>query len=226
MSILPRYEDGRICIPWWEVPLIWSWSAVASVLVTVGGAGTVVRSMIGLDISDASIIALFAAAFVASAFVLFVAYYDGFKKQIQDAALIKAKQARGETITIQDEVDLAKVSKFDLRYIIAMTVGIIMSGAVSVVITYALCMVLHVPDEWVYYAAVAFVISIMVSAILDEKFLHKAANGSFRADVTTPLVQKIEADAVEAAKRGDGSADTASMIDAFIEALTKAKMQK
>lgn len=222
MSILPRIHEGHLCVPLWEVPLIWSWSAVMSALVTVGGVGTVVSHMIGFEsISDASVIALFAGAFIAAFFTLFMAYYSGYKKQIKDAAALKAKKARGAELTVDEEVDIAKAEKFDLRYSIALFLGIIMAGGITIVITSAICTCFAVPDTWVYYGAIAFVVSVVVSAILDEKVLHKAADGTFRSDVITPMVEKIEAEAIEASKAKDGKSDTGTVIEALYEALGK-----
>lgn len=179
--------------------------------------------MIGFEnITDASVIALFAGAFIAAAFVLFVAYYDGFKKQKLDAAMINARKERGENISVDEEVDIAKVGKFDLRYLIAMGLGIVMTGGITVVITAAICLVLGVPDVWVYYGVIAFVVSVIVAALLDEKFLHKAANGSFRSDVITPFVEKLEEEAKKA-NTADKTSNVDDLIRAFAEALNKTR---
>jgi uncharacterized protein YacL len=178
--------------------------------------------MIGFEnVSDASVIALFAGAFLAAAFVLFVAYYDGFKKQKLDAALINAKKAKGEDLTVDEEVDLAKVGKFDLRYMIALGMGIIMTGAITVIITAAITLAFAIPDVWVYYGVIAFVVSVIVASLIDDKFLHKAANGAFRSDVLTPMVKAIEDEAMKAGKPQE--MDTSSVIDAIIAALNERK---
>lgn len=218
MPILPKLRDNLVLIPVWEVPLIWSWRTL-TLLVACGGIG-MVTSMIGFEnLSDASVIAIFAGAFIASLFVVYFAYYDGFKKQQQDSALLKVRKARGETLTVEEEVQISKAEKFDVRYIFGMFVSIIMSGAIAVVVTALAGQVCAIPDAWTYFAVASFGVGFLTAAVLDQYCVHKAVDGRFRADVITPLAEKLEAEAIEASKAKDKPTDVNDVITRMMETL-------
>lgn len=176
--------------------------------------------MIGFEnLSDASVIAIFAGAFIASLFVVYFAYYDGFKKQQQDSALLKVRKARGETLTVEEEVQISKAEKFDVRYIFGMFISIVMSGAIAVVVTALAGQVCAIPDAWTYFAVASFGIGFLTAAVLDQYCVHKAVDGRFRADVITPLAEKLEAEAIEASKAKDKPADVNDIIARMMETL-------
>ena len=218
MPILPKLRDNLVLIPVWEVPIIWSWRTL-TLLIACGGIG-MVTSMIGFEnLSDASVIAIFAGAFIASLFVVYFAYYDGFKKQQQDSALLKVRKARGETLTVEEEVQISKAEKFDVRYIFGMFISIVMSGAIAVVVTALAGQVCAIPDAWTYFAVASFGIGFLTAAVLDQYCVHKAVDGRFRADVITPLAEKLEAEAIEASKAKDKPADVNDIIARMMETL-------
>ena len=218
MPILPKLRDNLVLIPVWEVPIIWSWRTL-TLLIACGGIG-MVTSMIGFEnLSDASVIAIFAGAFIASLFVVYFAYYDGFKKQQQDSALLKVRKARGETLTVEEEVQISKAEKFDVRYILGMFISIVMSGAIAVVVTALAGQVCAIPDAWTYFAVASFGIGFLTAAVLDQYCVHKAVDGRFRADVITPLAEKLEAEAIEASKAKDKPADVNDIIARMMETL-------
>ena len=218
MPILPKLRDNLVLIPVWEVPIIWSWRTL-TLLIACGGIG-MVTSMIGFEnLSDASVIAIFAGAFIASLFVVYFAYYDGFKKQQQDSALLKVRKARGETLTVEEEVQISKAEKFDVRYILGMFISIVMSGAIAVVVTALAGQVCAIPDAWTYFAVASFGIGFLTAAVLDQYCVHKAVDGRFRADVITPLAEKPEAEAIEASKAKDKPADVNDIIARMMETL-------
>lgn len=218
MPILPKLRDNLVLIPVWEVPIIWSWRTL-TLLVACGGVG-MVTSMIGFEnLSDASVIAIFAGAFIASLFVVYFAYYDGFKKQQQDSALLKVRKARGETLTVEEEVQISKAEKFDVRYIFGMFISIVMSGAIAVVVTALAGQVCAIPDAWTYFAVASFGVGFLTAAVLDQYCVHKAVDGRFRADVITPLAEKLEAEAIEASKAKDKPTDVNDVITRMMETL-------
>ena len=218
MPILPKLRDNLVLIPVWEVPIIWSWRTL-TLLIACGGIG-MVTSMIGFEnLSDASVIAIFAGAFIASLFVVYFAYYDGFKKQQQDSALLKVRKARGETLTVEEEVQISKAEKFDVRYIFGMFISIVMSGAIAVVVTALAGQVCAIPDAWTYFAVASFGIGFLTAAVLDQYCVHKAVDGRFRADVITPLAEKLEAEAIEASKTKDKPTDINDVVTRIMESL-------
>jgi hypothetical protein len=218
MSILPKLRDNLVQIPVWEVPIIWSWRTV-TMLIACGGVGMVTH-MIGFEnLSDASVIAIFAGAFIASLFVVYFAYYDGFKKQQQDSALLKVRKARGETLTVEEEVQISKAEKFDVRYIFGMFISIVMSGAIAVVVTALAGQVCAIPDAWTYFAVASFGVGFLTAAVLDQYCVHKAVDGRFRADVITPLAEKLEAEAIEASKAKDKPTDVNDVVTRMMEVL-------
>lgn len=218
MPILPKLRDNLVLIPVWEVPIIWSWRTL-TLLVACGGIG-MVTSMIGFEnLTDASVIAIFAGAFIASLFVVYFAYYDGFKKQQQDSALLKVRKARGETLTVEEEVQINKAEKFDIRYILGMFVSIVMSGAIAVVITALAGQVCAIPDVWTYFAVASFGVGFLTAAVIDQYCVHKAVDGRFRADVITPLAEKLEAEAIEASKAKDKPTDVNDVVTRMMEVL-------
>lgn len=218
MPILPKLRDNLVLIPVWEVPLIWSWRTL-TLLIACGGVG-MVTSMIGFEnLSDASVIAIFAGAFIASLFVVYFAYYDGFKKQQQDSAILKVRKARGETLTVEEEVQISKAEKFDVRYIFGMFISIVMSGAIAVVVTALAGQVCAIPDAWTYFAVASFGVGFLTAAVLDQYCVHKAVDGRFRADVITPLAEKLEAEAIEASKAKDKPTDVNDVITRMMETL-------
>ena len=218
MSILPKLRDNLVLIPVWEVPIIWSWRTV-TMLIACGGVG-MVTNMIGFEnLSDASVIVIFVGAFLASLFVTYFTYYDGFKEQKLKTAYLSTKKARGETLDVKEEVQLSKVEKFDIRYIIGMFITILMSGSIAVVITALIGQVASFPDVWMFYAGASFLVGFLIAAVIDYFCVHKAVDGRFRADVLTPIVQKMEAEAIEASRAKDKPTDVNDVVTRMMEVL-------
>lgn len=222
MPILPKVEDdGRISIPWWEIPLIWSWRCLTLSLALIGGGGMVVINMIGFEnLSDASTIAIFAGAFITTLLILFFASYDAFRKQQLDAATLKAKKACGESLSVAEQIEIEKAVKFDVRYSIGLMISIIAATALGIIAAMSVGLVLDVPDSWPVYAVISVGCGGVFAIFVDKYIVHSAIDGKFRTDVLTPVAEKIEADS---AKNGEGEVDSNALIQGIIDALTKAK---
>ena len=210
MSILPRYHNGRVSIPWWYgLGYLVGW--------TMGGwVFGIWRDTMDIILSNTAIIAMVICSLVGSmAFVVCMAV-SKYEKQKTDADKLRTKIAEGgrdptdeEQLTANEKWQLTKASKFDKIFIIAYGVNVIL-GAVLACILLVLAQD-RIPDEWIYFAAYGLVLGIIAAWFLYETVIKAVAAGEW---------QKKSADAFQLAKSvADETAEVNGGYQALVQKL-------
>ena len=217
MSVLPKYHDGRVSIPWWYgLGYLVGW--------TMGGyVFGIWRDTMDIILSNTAIIAMVVSAFVGSvAFVVLMAI-SKYGKQKADAEKVKAKiVAEGrdpenpEQLTPSEKWEINKASKFDKIFLIADIINIILAVLLAVGV-----MVLNQDrfgEEWETYAVYGFILGIVAAWFLYEAVIKSAAAGEW---------QKKSADAFRIVKSvADEAAEVEGGYAALVQKLIASGVKK
>lgn len=182
MSILPRWHNGRVCIPWWYglgYPVLWCLFGV-SIGIKAGG------NMI-MDISVASAIAMTVMAFVGSVsyFVFFaVSKYAEQKAQAEElkSAIVASGRDPADTslLTVKERWEIQKCQKFDRIFLIADILGVLISAGCAVAVIYFYGLTAgRIPDEWPMVAVTALIGGIVGAWFINETLVKTAAKGEW-----------------------------------------------
>lgn len=171
MSILPKWHNGRVCIPWWYglgYPLLWCAVGVSF--------GMRYDSMI--ELTSISAIAMIVCAVFGALFYVVLNAISNFEKQKTDADELRAKIVQSgrdpadlSTLTVAEKWDLQKVQKFDRLFLIVDTFAVIVSAGLSVAGVVFFGEKILDPGVWQEYAVATFFIAIAVAWFLDMTIL-------------------------------------------------------
>ena len=170
MSILPKWHNGRVCIPWWYglgYPLLWCAVGISF--------GMRYDSMI--ELTSISAIAMIVCAVFGALFYVVLNAISTFEKQRTDADELRAKIVQSgrdpadlSTLTVAEKWDLQKVQKFDRLFLIVDIFAVIVSAGLSV--AGVLLFGEKILDPvWQEYAVATFFIAILVAWFLDMTIL-------------------------------------------------------
>lgn len=170
MSILPKWHNGRVCIPWWYglgYPLLWCAVGISF--------GMRYDSMI--ELTSISAIAMIVCAVFGALFYVVLNAISNFEKQRTDADELRAKIVQSgrdpadlSTLTVAEKWDLQKVQKFDRLFLIVDIFAVIVSAGLSV--AGVLLFGEKILDPvWQEYAVATFFIAIAVAWFLDMTIL-------------------------------------------------------
>lgn len=167
MSILPRFHNGRVCIPWWYglgYPAVW---------LTIGLAFGIIGRDSMIEISTASAIAMAVCAFIGALFYVVLNAFSKYEEQRTDAKELKDKIATSgrdptnmEALTAKERWDLTKAQKFNKMFIVIDAMAVLISAGLAVAVVYFFGGKLHLVD-WPEYALVSFFVGIAVALVLD-----------------------------------------------------------
>lgn len=175
MSILPKWHHGRVCIPWWYALIYAAWAPA----VIIGIRGSTMEILL----SNESLIALIACAFVGS--LMYVAFnaLSKYEKQKRDAEEIRNKVAASgrdptaeETLTASEKWEITKAQKFDKIFLIADIFAVIIGTGLAVAFLY-LFGGAFVSDEAAKYGVLGFIAGIVATLVLNETLVKAAAQG-------------------------------------------------
>ena len=182
MSILPRWHNGRVCIPWWYglgYPIIWCAFGV-SIGIKAGD------NM--MDISTLSAVALIVLAFIGSG-AYFVFYgISAYREQKAQAEELKAKiVASGRdpsdrsALTVAERWDIEKCAKFDKIFLIADVLGVLIAAGLAIAVIYFYGLDAgRIPDEWTMVAVTSFIGGICAAWFVNETLVQTAAKGEWQ----------------------------------------------
>lgn len=169
MSILPKWHQGRVCIPWWYglgYPVLWCSIGLAI------GIRTSDSSMIELDFycMVAMVICSFAGALV---YVVYNAV-SKFEAQKTDAAQLRDKIAMSgrdptntEQLTAAEKWDLTKAQKFDRMFLIVDIFAVLVSTGLAIAVVWMYgTRLIHV-DVWQEYAVFSFFVAVAIALFMD-----------------------------------------------------------
>ena len=170
MSILPKWHNGRVCIPWWYglgYPLLWCAVGISF--------GMRYDSMI--ELTSISAIAMIVCAVFGALFYVVLNAISKFEEQRTDADELRAKIVQSgrdpadlSTLTVAEKWDLQKVQKFDRLFLIVDTFAVLVSAGLSV--AGVLLFGEKILDPvWQEYAVATFFIAILVAWFLDMTIL-------------------------------------------------------
>lgn len=171
MSILPKWHNGRVCIPWWYglgYPLLWCAVGISF--------GMRYDSMI--ELTSISAIAMIVCAVFGALFYVVLNAISKFEKQKTDADALRAKIVQSgrdpadlSTLTVAEKWDLQKVQKFDRLFLIVDIFAVIVSAGLSVAGVVFFGEKILDPAVWQEYAVATFFIAIFVAWFLDMTLL-------------------------------------------------------
>lgn len=171
MSILPKWHNGRVCIPWWYglgYPLLWCAVGISF--------GMRYDSMI--ELTSISAIAMIVCAVFGALFYVVLNAISKFEKQKTDADALRAKIVQSgrdpadlSTLTVAEKWDLQKVQHFDRLFLIVDTFAVIVSAGLSVAGVIFFGEKILDPAVWQEYAVATFFIAIFVAWFLDMTLL-------------------------------------------------------
>lgn len=181
MSVLPKYRNGRVCIPWWYglgYPAVW-----CAIGVSIGiNAG---ENM--MDISTASALAMIVLAVIGSGF--YFAFYgiSKYREQRAQADELKAKiyasgrdPADTATLSASEKWDIEKCQKFDKIFIVADILGAIIAAGLAVAVIYFYGIQAgRIADDWAMVAVTSFIGGLVAAWIINETLVASAANGEW-----------------------------------------------
>ena len=179
MSILPKWHNGRVCIPWWYglgYPILW-----LAVGVSLGITGR--DSMIA--ISTESTIALIVCAFIGTLLYVIAYAFDKYEKQKKDAEEIKDKVVKSgrdpedpAVLTVSEKWEITKCLKFDRLFIIADIVWVILACVVAVAGLYFYGGQ-YIEDSMPKFAFAGFIVGIISAWFIGEAFIKTIASGKW-----------------------------------------------
>ena len=171
MSILPKWHNGRVCIPWWYglgYPLLWCAVGISF--------GMRYDSMI--ELTSISAIAMIVCAVFGALFYVVLNAISKFEKQKTDADALRAKIVQSgrdpadlSTLTVAEKWDLQKVQKFDRLFLIVDIFAVLVSAGLSVAGVVFFGEKILNPEVWQEYAVATFFIAIAVAWFLDMTIL-------------------------------------------------------
>ena len=171
MSILPKWHNGRVCIPWWYglgYPLLWCAVGISF--------GMRYDSMI--ELTSISAIAMIVCAVFGALFYVVLNAISNFEKQKTDADELRAKIVQSgrdpadlSTLTVAEKWDLQKVQRFDRLFLIVDTFAVLVSAGLSVAGVVFFGEKILNPEVWQEYAVATFFIAIAVAWFLDMTIL-------------------------------------------------------
>lgn len=204
MSILPRIREGCVCIPWWEVPIIWSWRAVTYAIM-ICGVDIAVISMIGMaSLSFETLLSVAAVAiFVSACYFVFVGLdrFNGQKKQASEMKLKAAEEKRD--LSAIEKIECEKVEKFDITFVFSALFGIGLSALIAVLADLIIGGYFNVPaDATAMFCLGALVAAFCSAIIIDQKIVGPVASAKFR-DSVSKLYDEAEEDFRKSASGSD-----------------------
>lgn len=171
MSILPKWHNGRVCIPWWYglgYPLLWCAVGISF--------GMRYDSMI--ELTSISAIAMIVCAVFGALFYVVLNAISKFEKQKTDADALRAKIVQSgrdpadlSTLTVAEKWDLQKVQRFDRLFLIVDIFAVLVSAGLSVAGVVLFGEKILDPGVWQEYAVATFFIAIIVAWFLDMTIL-------------------------------------------------------
>ena len=171
MSILPKWHNGRVCIPWWYglgYPLLWCAVGISF--------GMRYDSMI--ELTSISAIAMIVCAVFGALFYVVLNAISNFEKQKTDADALRAKIVQSgrdpadlSTLTVAEKWDLQKVQRFDRLFLIVDIFAVLVSAGLSVAGVIFFGEKILNPGVWQEYAVATFFIAIAVAWFLDMTIL-------------------------------------------------------
>lgn len=202
MSILPKWHNGRVCIPWWYglgYPLVWC---------VIGfSMGMTLGSDNMIAITTASAIALVVSAFVGAILYIAFASISAYQEQKAQAVALKVKiEASGRNpedpacYTVQEKWDIQKVARFNKLFVVADVLQVIVGTILAVSVIYFFGGD-YIADTWEQYAVAGFIAGIVGAWFIGETLVSTAVKGvwskkaaeAFRATkaVATEVVKNV-----------------------------------
>ena len=167
MSILPKWHDGRVCIPWWYglgYPLVWM-----SVGICIG----ISRSDNMIAITTETLIVMAVCALLGAFFYVAFNALSKWEKQKTDAVKIKDKIASSgrdptdlEAMTPTEKWEITKVQKFDRLFLIVDALLVLLSAGLTVAGVYWFGDRIHL-EAIEEFAIASFLIAVAVAFFLD-----------------------------------------------------------
>ena len=220
MSILPKWHNGRVCIPWWYglgYPVIWCLFGVG---IGIRAGGTMI-----MDISVASAVAMCVLAFIgAGAYFVFYGV-SAYREQKAQAEELKSKiVASGRdpsdpsTLTVAERWEIEKCQKFDRIFLIADLLGVLISAgcAVAVIYFYGLSAG-RIPDEWPMVAVTAFIGGIVGAWFINETLVQTAAKGEWEKKAKDAF-RAVEPAVAEVVAKVAGTSRFEELVAKYLEA--------
>lgn len=199
MSILPKWHEGRVCIPWWYglgYPILWCFIGISF--------GMRVDSMI--ELTSISAIAMIVCAVFGALFYVVLNAISKFEEQKTDADELRAKIVQSgrdptdlSVLTVAEKWDLQKVQKFDRLFIIVDVFAILVSAGLSVAGVVFFGERILDPAVWQEYAVATFFIAILVAWFLDMTILKAIGTAEWEKrkqdafQIVAPVVEEAVA---------------------------------
>ena len=192
--LLPRYQKGRICTPWWYVLGRWPWRIIAGI--------AIIRGVLMEPIETTLIAALICGAIGALAYVILTSLAR-YKKQKTDAEKLRSKIAdngRDPTdpanLTAAERWEISKAEKFDRIFIFVDIIATVLSTGAAAGVLYVFGPN-WIPPEWQYYAIVGLIAGIIAAWIFDQTVIDAIATCTWQ-DKTRKAFQLTAAAVTEA----------------------------
>ena len=181
MSILPKYRNGRVCIPWWYglgYPAIW---CLIGVSIGIKAGETM------MDISVASALAMIVLAVIGSGFYFVFYAISKYREQRAQAEELKAEivasgrdPADRSALTMKERWDIEKCQKFDKIFLVADFLGAIIAAGLAIAVIYFYGLQAgRIPDDWATVAVTAFIGGLVAAWVINETLVASAANGEW-----------------------------------------------
>lgn len=206
MSILPKWHNGRVCIPWWYglgYPLVWCFIGF-SMGITIGSDNMIA-------ITTASAIALVVSAFVGAILYTAFASISAYQEQKAQAVELKAKIVTSgrdpedpACLTVKEKWDIQKVAKFNKLFIIADVLQVIVGTIIAVSVLYFFGGD-YIADAWEQYAVAGFIAGIVGAWFIGETLVKTAVAGEWSKKAAEAFrgVKAVAEDAIKGMTRKD-----------------------
>lgn len=180
MSILPKWYNGRVCIPWWYG------LGYACVYITIGlSIGIKIESETMIAITTASAIAMMVASLIGA--IAYVVLYatSKYQKQKADAEELKARiVASGKDpddlaqLSVAEKWEITKCRKFDRMFILMDILWVLLGAGFGIAVLYFFGGD-YIADEWEQYAVAGFFAGLALAWIVGETLIKTAASGEW-----------------------------------------------
>ena len=200
MSILPKWHNGRVCIPWWYglgYPILWLAVGVS--------LGMRFDNMIAIT-TESAIAMVICAVLGATFYVAFNALHK-YEKQKTDADKLREKLVSAghdpldlEHLTVADRWDLTKAQKFDRMFLVVDILAVLLSAGLTLVAIYYFGDRIHL-ELWQEFATASFFISIAIAFFLDMTVIQALGSAEWEKKKQEAFrsVVSVAEDAVKAA---------------------------
>ena len=173
MSILPRWHNGRVCIPWWYglgYPIVW---LAVGLYIGISRRDNMIAAITTESVIAMSVCAVLGALF----YVAFNALHK-YEKQRTDADKLREKivasgrdPADLNALTVAERWDLTKVQKFDRMFLVVDVLAVLLSAGLAVAGIYFFGDRIHL-EVWQEFAVCGFFLAVGIAFFLDMTIIQ------------------------------------------------------